>query len=74
MIFKTALIAALLLTNLTVWGQTVDSASLDLKRLSDLDFFRKYSFYDNKITKQDIEVTKQVWSLGQLRETDKGLD
>lgn len=73
MTFKLTLITTLLLASLTTLGQTVDSAALDLERLSDLDFFKKYSFYDNKITKQDIEVTKQVWSLGQLREIDKGL-
>jgi hypothetical protein len=55
------------------WGQGIDSAQLDLKNLSDIDFFKRYSFYDQTISKDDIKVTKLIWSLSQLRTVDKGL-
>lgn len=59
--------------SLMSFGQTIDSVALDLKQLSGLQFFKKYSIYDNTITNEDIEVTKQVWSLGQVRAVDKEL-
>ncbi len=73
MVIKTVFITTLFWTSLTTWAQTVDSAALDLRQLTDLEFFKKYSFFDNTTTKEDIQVTKLVWSLGQLREIDNGL-
>lgn len=73
MIFKTIFISTLLAASLTTCGQALDSVSRDLKQLTDLDFFKKYTFYDNTITNQDIKVTKWVWSLRQLRGIDKSL-
>ncbi|HTJ47916.1 MAG TPA: hypothetical protein VL443_00580, partial [Cyclobacteriaceae bacterium] len=71
--YGTILTFVLILTHLTLHGQDVDSVQLDLKKLSDTDFFRKYSFYDKTISKEDIKVTKLIWSLKQLREVDKSL-
>jgi hypothetical protein len=56
-----------------LFGQAGDSATMDLKHLSDIDFFKKYSFYDSSTSNQDIKVTKLIWSLEQVRRTDKYL-
>lgn len=74
MISRTTLILILVFTKLTVWGQGIDSASIDLKRLTDLAFFKKYSLVPNNnspVSKQDLKITKLIWSLGQVRETDR---
>jgi hypothetical protein len=76
MISRTTLILTLVFINLTIWGQGIDSASIDLKRLTDLDFFKKYSVVADNISstaKQDFKITKLIWSLGQVRETDRYL-
>ena len=73
MILKATLISAIILASLTTSGQAVDSVSLDFNKLSDLDFFKKYSFYDSSITNEDIQVTRLVWSLEQLRKINKSL-
>lgn len=74
MISRTTFILISIFTSLTAWAQDVDSATLDLKVLSDLDFFKKYSVYDTtSITLEDIKVTKVIWSLRQVREIDKYL-
>jgi hypothetical protein len=54
-------------------GQSLDSAAFDLKNLSDIDFFKKYSFYEKTTSEDDINVTKLIWSLPQLKAVDKGL-
>jgi hypothetical protein len=56
-----------------VQGQRIDSAQMDLKRLSGIDFFKKYSIYNHTTSEEDVKVTKLVWSLGQLRTVDKYL-
>jgi hypothetical protein len=49
------------------------SAKSDLKNLSGIEFFKKYSFYDKTISSEDIRVTKLVWSLEQVSSIDKAL-
>ncbi|PZR10863.1 MAG: hypothetical protein DI539_21050 [Flavobacterium psychrophilum] len=70
---RTILILTLIATCHIGQGQSIDSAQQDLKNLSDIDFFRKYSFDDQTLSKDDIKVTKLIWSLSQLRTIDKGL-
>jgi hypothetical protein len=73
MILRTTFILTLFFASLTTFGQGIDSVSVDLKRLTDLDFFSKYSFYDNSINQQDIKITKLIWSLDQVRKTNSSL-
>jgi hypothetical protein len=73
MTIRVIIILTLVSTSLVAFGQKLDSVSIDLKRLTDLNFFKKYSFYDDSTTKKDIEVTKLIWSLGQVREINEGL-
>jgi hypothetical protein len=61
------------LSCLTTWGQEIDSAGLDLKRLSGLDFYKKYSIYGDTITTEEIEVTREIWSTDHIRKINKGL-
>lgn len=73
---RTTLIPTLIFISVSAWGQGIDSASIDLKRLTDLDFFKKYSVVaDNtsSIAKQDVKITKLIWSLRQVREVDRSL-
>lgn len=72
MILRTTLISTFIFISVSAWGQGIDSASIDLKRLTDVDFFKKYSLAENisSIAKQDIKITKLIWSLGQVREAD----
>jgi hypothetical protein len=58
---------------LSLHGQNLDSAQLDLENLSDIDFFNKYSFHDKTTSSEDIRVTKLIWSLEQVRKVDKSL-
>ena len=71
--FGTIFTFILILTRLPLHEQDIDSVQGDLKKLSDIDFFKKYSFYDKTISKEDIKVTKLIWSLKQLREVDASL-
>ncbi len=73
MTIRVIIILTVVSTSLVALGQKLDSVSIDLKRLTDLNFFKKYSFYDDSTTKKDIEVTKLIWSLGQVREINEGL-
>jgi hypothetical protein len=73
MTIRITLLSTLVLTSVTLWGQELDSVSLDLKRLADQDFFKKYSFYDSSTTQQDIGVTKLIWSLPQVRKVNQSL-
>lgn len=57
----------------TVHGQHLDSVQLDLKNLSGIEFFKKYSFSDDTPSIEDINVTKLVWSLHHLRKVDESL-
>ncbi len=70
---RTFIISTLILTNLAASGQTLDSVTIDLNHLTGLNFFQKYSFYDASPTKSDIEVTKLIWSLKQVREVNEEL-
>ncbi len=67
------ILSSLVLISWIASGQELDSVSIDLKRLTDLSFFKKYSFYDDSITETDIKVTKLIWSLKQVSEINTGL-
>jgi len=56
-----------------VFGQKTEigSVSLDLKKLSDLEFSKKYSAYTT--AEEDLKVTKFIWSSKHLRAVDKEL-
>jgi hypothetical protein len=73
MISRTPFTFILFFTSLTTCGQGIDSVSVDLTRLTDLDFFNKYSLYDNSINQQDIKITKLIWSLDQVKKTNSSL-
>jgi hypothetical protein len=51
----------------------MDSAQFDLKNLSDIDFFKKYSFFDDTISRDDIKATKLLWSLSHVSVIDTQL-
>ena len=51
----------------------MDSVQLDLKHLSDLEFFKKYSLYDNMTRSEDIKATKLIWSSHHLRRVFESL-
>src|SRR5664279_889388 len=53
-------------------GQT-DSVKLDLKRLSDIEFFKKYNFDEDTPSSEDMKITKLIWSLKQVRRIDESL-
>lgn len=61
------------MTCLTLRGQHSDPVELDLKHLSNVDFFKKYSFYDNTASGEDMKVIKLIWSLPHLRRVDESL-
>jgi hypothetical protein len=73
MTIRIIILSTLVLISLVASGQEPDSVSIDLKRLTDLNFFKKYSFYDDSTTETDMKVTKLIWSLKQVREINKGL-
>ena len=73
MSFRTIVTFVSLMACLTVRGQHLDSVQLDLKHLKNLEFFKKYSFYDNTTTNKDMKVTKIIWSLHHLRSVDESL-
>jgi hypothetical protein len=74
-LLKNILTTFLVLTSIIVFGQKteVDSVALDLKKLNDVDFFKKYSTYEKTISKDDFEATKLIWSTKHLRAVDKSL-
>jgi hypothetical protein len=62
----------LLLISFTTWAfaasaQSVDSVQLDLEQLSDDAFFKKYSVHDSLLNKDDIAITKTIWSLSHFQ-------
>lgn len=70
---KTILTALLITLSLAALGQEKDSVDFDLKHLSNIDFYKKYNFEGEFLSKTDLIMTKRVWSTKHLREIDKGL-
>jgi hypothetical protein len=70
---RTFVALAFLMLSLASYGQHLDSVQLDLKHLSDIEFFKKYSFYEDAPSIEDLKVTKSVWSLHHIRRVNKSL-
>lgn len=69
---RVIILLTIILHALAAKGQVVDSAALDLKRLSDIDFVKRYCVYnDDHMSKEEIKITKLIWSLEHLRTVDK---
>jgi hypothetical protein len=70
---RTVVILILLMKCLGLEGQHLDSVELDLKHLSSIEFFKKYSLDDNAPSREDVKVTRLVWSLHHIRRVDQSL-
>lgn len=73
LLFRIIMVSILSLTSFTALAQKIDSVALDLEKLPDSAFFKKYSFFEGETTAQDLEVTRMVWSLDQTRNTHHAL-
>ena len=59
--------------SLNIKAQIIDSATFDLGHLPDTAFFKKYNVQRDIVSVHDIKITKLIWSLKQVRETDTDL-
>ena len=75
MISRATSLLSLFFISVAVSAQGIDSVALDLKNLTDLEFVYKYSmvFEGSWVSKQDIKVTKLIWSLPQVRKANQDL-
>lgn len=68
---RTILTGLCFIIALPVLGQGKDSVDSDLKNLTDIDFYKKYSFEKDFSSKTDLTLTKRVWSTKHLRKIHK---
>jgi hypothetical protein len=57
----------------SAYGQAIDSLEYDHDHLTDSEFFSRYSLTATPLSLFDIKVTRQVWSLKQIRTIAKEL-
>jgi hypothetical protein len=72
---KTIIIGLYFIVTLTALGQgrdkDKDSIDLDLKNLTEIDFYKKHSFDKEFSSGTDLTMTKRIWSTKHLRKIDK---
>ena len=71
--YLAAMLSILFLTSLATHGQNMDPVQTDLRDLSGIDFFKKYSFYDDGTSANDISVTKLLWNERAIRTVNNSL-
>jgi len=71
--YKPILTGLCLIMMLAVFGQELkkDPIDIDLENLTDIDFYKKYSFEKAFSSKTDLIMTRRVWSTKHLRKADK---
>lgn len=58
----------LIIGKVTQQSAIAQDLALDLRRLSEKEFFRKYSIRDSAHTSKDERITKLIWSLPKTKE------